>query len=1045
MLRRPIYVLMLLGLLLATALAVTPRALPAQETEVVNSDLVVVRAYFDDPVKAIQYSAERAVWEMNFDEKYLVIDANPDQLRELARWGFRTQIDTKLTTSIQRVSQPNPDQITGIPGYPCYRTVEETFDTAAAIAAAHPNLATWTDVGDSWEKANPGQGFPSPGYDMMVLRLTNFAIDPTNKPKLFITSAIHAREYTTAELDTRFAEYLVNNYGIDADATWLLDYHDIHLMLQTNPDGRKQAETGQLWRKNTNNNYCSNSTSRGADLNRNFVFQWGCCGGSSGSQCSETYRGATPGSEPETQAVMAYMSLIFPDQRGPNLGDPAPDDATGVYIDLHSYSQLVLWPWGFTNNQAPNGSALQTLGRRFAYFNNYLPEQSIGLYPTDGTTVDQVYGELGVAGYTFELGTNFFEACSVFENTIFPDNMPALIYAAKVARTPYLTPAGPDALNVAVSNGAVPPGTPVDLTGVIDDTRFNNSNGTEPTQIIIGAEYYVDTPPWEPGAVAVAMGPADGSFNTKTEGVIATVDTSGLSNGRHTFYVRGRDLSNSWGPISAVFLHVIDPLSAPTIQGYVTDADTGAPLAATVTAGQFSTTTNPGTGFFQMQVIAGTYDITASAQDHASQTVTGVTLVDYQVYAHDFALAPICAAFSDDVESGVNGWTATAPWAISTEMSHSPTHAWSDSPGGSYASNRNISLTSPVINLSGYSNVELNFWQVCNTEAGYDFCHVEISTNGGGNWSEVAQYDGAQSAWEEITIATPQLDNQANARIRFRFTSDGSVVADGWHVDDIKIRGTSNACGGGTPEAIIYTSPTNSGTVGGVTYDAGDILAYNEGTGNWSMFLNNATTGASGNLNSFDIVQSDKIVMSFDQGASMPGVFGLDDSDMVLYTVSSNKFRMLFDGSDVNLSSATEPLDAIAVSGGRAVLSTVGAFDVGTVTGSGEDMLRFINTRWGPRTSGSWQSLFDGAPAGLPNIKGAWAHCNGQDMYLLLDDYAGNGPGVYIYNLSGGTVNPTPFWTGADGYTVANVDGLHISLPECSGVQLDGLSTIDTP
>ena len=135
------------------------------------------------------------------------------------------------------------------------------------------------DAGDSWEKVTAG-GLP--GYDMKVLKLTNSAV-PGPKPKLFITAAIHAREYTTAELVTRFAEYLVNNYGTNADATWILDHHEIHIMLHTNPDGRKQAETGLSWRKNTNQNYCGvTSTSRGADLNRNFAFQWGCCGGSSG-------------------------------------------------------------------------------------------------------------------------------------------------------------------------------------------------------------------------------------------------------------------------------------------------------------------------------------------------------------------------------------------------------------------------------------------------------------------------------------------------------------------------------------------------------------------------------------------------------------------------------------------------------------------------------------------------------------------------------------------------------------------------------------------
>ena len=310
---------------------------------------------------------------------------------------------------------------------------------------------------------------------MKVLKLTNSAV-PGSKPKLFITAAIHAREYTTAELVTRFAEYLVNNYGTNPDATWILDHHEIHIMLHTNPDGRKQAETGLSWRKNTNQNYCgATSTSRGADLNRNFAFQWGCCGGSSGSQCSDTYRGPSPASEPEVQAVQTYMRSIFPDQRADPLTAAAPIDATGVYLDVHSYSQLVLWPWGFTTTVAPNGSALQTLGRKFAYFNNYTPQQAFELYFTDGTTDDYGYGDLGVASYTFELGTSFFQDCSTFENTILPNNLQALIYAAKVVRTPYMTPAGPDALSVTATPATVTLGQTVNLTAIINDTRFNLS------------------------------------------------------------------------------------------------------------------------------------------------------------------------------------------------------------------------------------------------------------------------------------------------------------------------------------------------------------------------------------------------------------------------------------------------------------------------------------------------------------------------------------------------------------------------------------------
>ena len=87
---------------------------------------------------------------------------------------------------------------------------------AEDIVAAYPDLAEWIDVGDSWEKTQN----PNAGYDLNVLILTNKNIGG-DKPVFYATSAIHAREYTTAELMTRFAEQLVEGYGNDADMTWL--------------------------------------------------------------------------------------------------------------------------------------------------------------------------------------------------------------------------------------------------------------------------------------------------------------------------------------------------------------------------------------------------------------------------------------------------------------------------------------------------------------------------------------------------------------------------------------------------------------------------------------------------------------------------------------------------------------------------------------------------------------------------------------------------------------------------------------------------------
>jgi carboxypeptidase T len=536
----------------------------------------IYRAYFPTPEigRRAAISFHNNLLESDWKRGFLVFELQPAELDRLRRFGFRFELAadfierrnqrlTQLQIANARRSLADPEP-TAIPGYSCYETVEETFAAGDGLIAAKPTLAGWVDAGDSWLKTQ-GTG----GWDVRVLKLTNSAVSPpagTSKPTLFINSAIHAREYTTAPLVLELARWLVNGHGVNADATWILDHHEVHLMLHTNPDGRKRAETGLSWRKNVNNNFCTNSNNRGIDLNRNFSFSWNSTNGegSSGNVCDLTYRGPSAGSEPETQAIQAYVRSLWPDRRGPNPSDAAPADTSGIHLDIHSYSELVLWPWGNTATPAPNGPALQTLGRKFAFFNNYTPTQSIGLYPTDGTSDSVSYGELGVAAFTFELGTSFFQSCSVYTNTVRPNNLPALIYAAKVVRTPYITPGGPDITTLALggdaSGSGVSAGTAVAVTASATDARFNNSNGVEAVQAISAAEYTIDVPPWDAAAAPRALQAADGSFNTTTEALAGSIDTTGLAPGRHTVFVRARDASGTWGAVNAVFINIVAPL-----------------------------------------------------------------------------------------------------------------------------------------------------------------------------------------------------------------------------------------------------------------------------------------------------------------------------------------------------------------------------------------------------------------------------------------------------------------------------------------------------
>lgn len=533
---------------------------------------LVVLSVLAFPLQAdwvVRLDAERAevdalaewldIWHVDHEGNVLAqVDA--DALARLHALGFATEINAEHTDTLARIGVALPEQGGGIPGFPCYRTVEETFASAAALAASRPDLVKWLDVGDSWEKINVAES----GYDLRVLVLGKESNSgapefqpPTGIPILFANAAIHAREYTTAELVTRFAEMLVAGYGEDPDVTWLLDHQQIHLLLQANPDGRKRAETGLSWRKNADNDYCPNTNNRGADLNRNFAFQWGCCGGSSTSQCSATYRGAAAASEPEVQTIQNYVSGIFFDTRPDDLTTPAPDDTTGILLDIHSFGEVVLWSWGFITTQppAPNGAQLYTLGRKYGFYADYRPQHG-SLSTVDGATKDFAYGKLGVPGFTIELGTTFFEGCSFFENSLLQENLDALLYMAKASRAPYLLPAGPEAVDVVVSPSMIEGDELVVLTATIDDTRYTTRNGVEPIQTIRSAQAYVDVPPWDADATAIPMRASDGLFDSTVEDVELLLDASELDVGRHMIFVEGTDADGNSGVVSAVFLDV---------------------------------------------------------------------------------------------------------------------------------------------------------------------------------------------------------------------------------------------------------------------------------------------------------------------------------------------------------------------------------------------------------------------------------------------------------------------------------------------------------
>lgn len=185
---------------------------------------------------------------------------------------------------------------------------------------------------------------------------------------------------------------------------------------------------------------------------------------------------------------------------------------------------------------------------------------------SSGTTDDWAYGELGVAAYTFEMGTTFFEGCSSFENSVLPDNAAALLYAFKAARRPYQTPSGPDSLSLSLSSRTIDAGGRVTLTAVADDTRYaSGGHGIEPAQRIVTARYTVDAPSWVTGVISYSLSAADGAFDSPVESLRASVDTTGWAPGRHLLFVESRDADGNWGVPSTAFLQEGHHLYLPLI------------------------------------------------------------------------------------------------------------------------------------------------------------------------------------------------------------------------------------------------------------------------------------------------------------------------------------------------------------------------------------------------------------------------------------------------------------------------------------------------
>jgi carboxypeptidase T len=410
------------------------------------------------PAQLARLTSAYDVLEARSGGDYFVLGdaATPGRLRAE---GFRVTLDRRLPTLTRRPGSSRAAALAAV-----YPTFFGGYHTTAAhqqhlrdVAATYPGLAKVVDYGDSWLKTK-GRG----GNDLLAICITHIAtatdcatpVSPNApKPRSVVYAAIHARELATAEIAWNWIDYLTTSYGSDPTVTNLLNTTEIWVIPVANPDGRRLVESGgnspYYQRKNADDSRgsCSSpptSTNQfGVDMNRNATWAWGGVG-SSTAACSQTYRGVSAASEPETAAQQNLFNSLFKDRRGPNRTDAAPADTTGTFISYHSYAGLTLYPWGDTTTDAPNNAKLRALAASMARFTGYTIGQGPEvLYGTTGTTDDDLYGRLGVASFTTELGAagtscdGFMPPYSCVTSRFWPQERQALLVLAQAAAGPY--------------------------------------------------------------------------------------------------------------------------------------------------------------------------------------------------------------------------------------------------------------------------------------------------------------------------------------------------------------------------------------------------------------------------------------------------------------------------------------------------------------------------------------------------------------------------------------------------------------------------------
>ena len=273
-----------------------------------------------------------------------------------------------------------------------YLTYQEMLDELHQMATDYPNLITVK------QKLSPtlttAQGRP-----LYYVKISDNPNINEAEPRVLYTALHHAREPMSMMSLIFFMHYILENYASDQEIKNLVDSDELYFIPCINPDGYVYNQTtnpngGGLWRKNRRLN--SDGT-YGVDPNRNYGYQWGLNSGSSGNPASDTYRGTSAFSEPETQMIRDFCV----------------DKDFVAALNSHSSGNYLIHPWGYVNS-TPEPATFASLGAQLTSCNGYTVGtcyQTLG-YLASGCSDDWMYGEQSakpkIISSTPEIGDSFW-------------------------------------------------------------------------------------------------------------------------------------------------------------------------------------------------------------------------------------------------------------------------------------------------------------------------------------------------------------------------------------------------------------------------------------------------------------------------------------------------------------------------------------------------------------------------------------------------------------------------------------------------------------